>query len=120
MPYSEYFGEDLSPIEFVNRINASVRIERRKMAEQFYAKAVRFETPQQDFVPDTDEEDLTEDLTEEQDESVPEIEVPTFSSMAAADDAAFTISRSDEQSDGEEMEDSEESDGEETDGTDCL
>ena len=68
------------------------------------------------LVLDTDEEDLTE----EQDESVPEIEVPTFSSMAAAEDAAFTISRSDEQSDGEEMEDSEESDGEETDGTDCL
>jgi len=73
------------------------------------------------LVLDTDEEDLTEDLTEEQDESVPEIEVPTFSSIAAAaEDAAFTISRSDEQSDGEEMEDSEESDGEETDGTDCL
>jgi len=73
------------------------------------------------LVLDTDEEDLTEDLTEEQqDESVSEIEVPTFSSIAAAEDAAFTISRSDEQSDGEEMEDSEESDGEETDGTDCL
>ena len=68
------------------------------------------------LVLDTDEEDLTE----EQDESVSEIEVPTFSSIAAAEDAAFTISRSDEQSDGEEMEDSEESDGEETDGTDCL
>jgi len=42
MPYSEYFGEDLSPIEFVNRINASVRIERRKMREQCEA---RLETP---------------------------------------------------------------------------
>jgi len=30
------------------------------------------------LVLDTDEEDLTEDLTEEQDESVSEIEVPTF------------------------------------------
>lgn len=64
------------------------------------------------LVLDTDEEDLTEDLTEEQDESVSEIEVPTFSSIAAdAEDCTAFVSESDEQSD--EQSDEEESAGEE-------
>ncbi len=42
MPYSEYFREDLSPIEFVNRINASMKIEHRETREQFEARP---ETP---------------------------------------------------------------------------
>ena len=56
------------------------------------------------LVLDTDEEDLTEDLTEEQDESVSEIEVPTFSSIAAdaEDCTAFVSESDDEQSDEEE------------------
>ena len=69
------------------------------------------------LVLDTDEEDLTEDLTEEQDESVSEIEVPTFSSIAAADEDTAVFSES--ENDGEEMEDGEESDGEETEEEKC-
>jgi len=70
------------------------------------------------LVLDTDEEDLTEDLTEEQDESVPEIEVPTFSSIAAAADEDTAVF-SESENDGEEMEDGEESDGEETEEEKC-